>query len=109
MSGRQRGNGGRHDRGRQGHPLVDHRRGGGRGAGRRVGLLPLCTLQVVGQHGESGWLDAVYPLTVDGLIYASSIVLLNDARRGLHQHWLAYCALLAFPSVRSAWSTSPTE
>jgi hypothetical protein len=50
-------------------------------------------LQVVGQHGESGWLDAVYPLTVDGLIYASSVVLLDDARRGLTPHWLAYCAL----------------
>jgi hypothetical protein len=28
-------------------------------------------LQVVGQHGETGWQDAVYPLTVDGLINAS--------------------------------------
>jgi hypothetical protein len=50
-------------------------------------------LEVVGQHGESGWLDAAYPLTVDGLIYASSMVLLNDVRRGLNPHWLAYCAL----------------
>lgn len=50
-------------------------------------------LQVVGHHGETGWLDAVYPLTVDGLIYASSMVLLNDARRRLRPHWLAYAAL----------------
>jgi hypothetical protein len=35
----------------------------------------------------------VYPLTVDGLIYASSMVLLNDARRGRRPHWLAYGAL----------------
>jgi hypothetical protein len=40
-------------------------------------------LDVVGQHGESGWLDKVYPLTVDGLIYPASMALLNDARRGL--------------------------
>jgi len=37
-------------------------------------------LDVVGQHGETGWLDKVYPLTVDGLIYAASMVLVNDAR-----------------------------
>ena len=83
--------GGRHDR-RQGHPLVDHRRRDGRRAGRRIGLLPPCA-GVVGQHGESGWLDAMYPLSVDGLIYASSMVLLNDALRGLRPHRLAYCAL----------------
>jgi hypothetical protein len=50
-------------------------------------------LAVVGQHGETGWLDKVYPLTVDGLIYAASMVLLNDARCGLKPHWVAYGAL----------------
>jgi hypothetical protein len=51
-------------------------------------------LQVVEAHGETGWLAYVYPLTVDGLIYAASMVLLNDARRGhKHGHWLAYGAL----------------
>lgn len=50
-------------------------------------------LQVVEAHGETGWLAYCYPLTVDGLIYAASMVLLNDARRGYRGHWLAYGAL----------------
>jgi hypothetical protein len=32
-------------------------------------------------HGESGWTGQLIPLTVDGLIYASSMVLLDSARR----------------------------
>jgi hypothetical protein len=32
-------------------------------------------------HGESGWTARVVPLTVDGLIYASSMVMLDSARR----------------------------
>ena len=32
-------------------------------------------------HGESGWTGRLIPLTVDGLIYASSIVMLDSARR----------------------------
>ena len=35
----------------------------------------------------------VFPLTVDGLIYCGSMVLLNDARRGLDAHKLAYWML----------------
>jgi len=67
--------------GDQGDQVDDDRRGGRRGAGG-----------CVGQHGETGWLDKVYLLTVDGLIYAASMVLLNDAR-GLTPHWLACGAL----------------
>jgi len=33
-------------------------------------------------HGESGWTARIIPLTVDGLIYASSMVMLEPARRG---------------------------
>jgi Protein of unknown function (DUF2637) len=33
-------------------------------------------------HGESGWTGRLIPLTVDGLIYASSMVMLDAARRG---------------------------
>jgi hypothetical protein len=51
-------------------------------------------LQVVSEHGETGWLARCYPLTVDGLIYASSMVLLNAARRGLDRPPLAYAALV---------------
>jgi hypothetical protein len=38
---------------------------------------------VVSSHGETGIVAALYPLTVDGLIYAASMALLNAARRGL--------------------------
>jgi hypothetical protein len=32
-------------------------------------------------HGESGWTVRMVPLTVDGLVYASSMVMLDSARR----------------------------
>ena len=37
---------------------------------------------LVQAHGETGWTARLIPLTVDGLIYASSMVMLNSARRG---------------------------
>src|ERR1700757_3884391 len=37
---------------------------------------------LVRAHGESGWTARMVPLTVDGLIYASSMVMLDSARRG---------------------------
>jgi hypothetical protein len=33
-------------------------------------------------HGEYGWAGRLIPLTVDGLIYVSSMVILDSARRG---------------------------
>jgi Protein of unknown function (DUF2637) len=36
---------------------------------------------LVRAHGEVGWTARLVPLTVDGLIYASSMVMLNSARR----------------------------
>jgi hypothetical protein len=36
---------------------------------------------LVRAHGESGWTARLVPLTVDGLIYASSMVMLDAARR----------------------------
>src|ERR1700761_8276933 len=36
---------------------------------------------LVRAHGESGWTARMVPLTVDGLSYASSMVLLDPARR----------------------------
>jgi hypothetical protein len=50
-------------------------------------------LQVVRANGESGLLALAYPLTIDGLIYCASMVLLNAARQGVRGHWLAYAAL----------------
>src|ERR1700733_9885159 len=37
---------------------------------------------LVRAHGETGWTARLIPLTVDGLIYASSMVMLDSARRG---------------------------
>jgi hypothetical protein len=36
---------------------------------------------LVRMHGESGWSACLVPFTVDGLIYASSMVMLDSARR----------------------------
>ena len=36
---------------------------------------------LVRAHGESGWTARMVPLMVDGLIYASSMVMLDSARR----------------------------
>jgi hypothetical protein len=36
---------------------------------------------LVRAHGESGWAARMVPFTVDGLIYASSMVMLDSARR----------------------------
>jgi hypothetical protein len=36
---------------------------------------------LVRAHGETGWISRLVPLTVDGLIYASSMVMLDSARR----------------------------
>src|ERR1700734_1809203 len=36
---------------------------------------------LVRAHGEDGWTACMVPLTVDGLIYATSMVMLDSARR----------------------------
>jgi hypothetical protein len=44
---------------------------------------------LVRAHGESGWTGRLIPLMVDGLIYASSMVMLESARRGIRVPVLA--------------------
>jgi hypothetical protein len=44
---------------------------------------------LVRAHGEAGWTARLIPLTVDGLIWASSMVLLDSARRGVRVPALA--------------------
>jgi hypothetical protein len=44
---------------------------------------------LVREHGESGWTGRLIPLTVDGLIYASSMVMLDSTRRGARVPTLA--------------------
>jgi Protein of unknown function (DUF2637) len=50
-------------------------------------------LEVVGEHSRPSIMNQAFPLTVDGLIYEGSMVLLNDARGGLKAHPLAWFAL----------------
>src|SRR6185437_7758782 len=38
---------------------------------------------LVRAHGEAGWTAHLIPLTVDGLIWASSMVMLDSIRRGV--------------------------
>ena len=54
-------------------------------------------LAVVRAHGETGAVARVYPVTVDGLIYSASMVLLDAARRGVQAprlaRWLLACGI----------------
>jgi hypothetical protein len=50
-------------------------------------------LEVVSAHGQTGWVARAYPLTIDGMIYAASMVLLNSARHRTPAPRLAYLAL----------------
>ena len=52
-------------------------------------------LSVVRAHGESGAVAMAYPVTVDGLIYSASMVLLDSARRGVRAPALARWLLAA--------------
>jgi hypothetical protein len=45
--------------------------------------------ELVHGHGETGWTAHLIPLTVDGLIWASSMVMLDPARRGARVPMLA--------------------
>jgi hypothetical protein len=53
----------------------------------------LHALEVIDAHSRASRLNLAAPLCIDGLIYSGSMVLLNDARRGLDAHWLAWFAL----------------
>jgi hypothetical protein len=54
-------------------------------------------LAVVRAHGETGAVAQVYPVTVDGLIYSASMVLLDAARRRASAprlaRWLLGCGI----------------
>ena len=61
---------------------------------------------LVRAHGEVGWTARLVPLTVDGLIYASSMVMLDSARRnapvpGLAR-WLLGLGTAATPAANVA-------
>ena len=66
---------------------------------------------VVTSHGEAGALGYAYPGTVDGLIFAASMVLLDAARRKVPAPALAYWALglgisvTLFANVLAGWQS----
>lgn len=62
---------------------------------------------LVRAHGESGWTGRLIPLTVDGLIYASSMVMLDSARRNVRVPSLARW-LLGMGIATTSPRTSPT-
>lgn len=45
---------------------------------------------VVGKHGQPGVYGHLYPATIDGLLVAASMVLLDAARNHEKPHWLAW-------------------
>jgi hypothetical protein len=61
---------------------------------------------LVRAHGESGWTGRLIPSTVDDLIYASSMVMLDSARRGVVvpvlARWLLGLGILATPAANVA-------
>jgi hypothetical protein len=68
------------DSNRSGHQVVNGAR-----RGRVAAVAAVASYEhaydLVRAHGESGWTARMVPLTVDGLIYASSMVMLDSARR----------------------------
>ena len=68
------------DRGRPGHQVDDRA-----GRGWRCAVAAVASYghayPLVRAHGEAGWTGRIVPLTMDGLIYPSSMVMLNAARR----------------------------
>jgi hypothetical protein len=55
-------------------------------AGAVIGVAAFASYEhayaLVRAHGEAGWTAQLVPLTVDGLIYTSSMVLLDSAPEG---------------------------
>jgi hypothetical protein len=51
--------------------------------------------ELVVQHGETAWTAAVLPLSVDGMIAASSMTLLADSRHGRKSGILPWALLVA--------------
>ena len=76
------------ERGRSGYQVVNGAGCGRRRGGRCGGVVR--ARECTGAGARRVWLDrAPYPLTVDGLIYASSMVMLDSARRGVRVPELA--------------------
>lgn len=79
-------------------------------AGAVVGVAAVASYEhayaLVRAHGEAGWTGRLVPLTVDGLIYASSMVMLDPARRKVAvpplARWLLGLGIAARPTANVA-------
>ena len=79
-------------------------------AGTVLGVAAVASYEhaydLVRMHGESGWTARMVPLTVDGLIYASSMVMLDSARRKTPvpalARWLLGLGIAATPAANVA-------
>jgi len=71
---------------------VEHRGRGGDRAAVAASFSYMHALDVITAHSRPSRLNVVAPLCIDE-VDSSSMVLLNDARRGLDAHWLAYLGL----------------
>jgi Protein of unknown function (DUF2637) len=64
-------------------------------------------LAIVEAHGESGAVARMVPLTVDGLIYASSMALLPPGRGAKHRPWPTGCwPWASVPPWPRTWHTA---
>jgi hypothetical protein len=89
--------------------------GAGCGGGRGVAAVASYehAYALVRAHGEIGWVGRMVPLTVDGLIYASSMVMLDAARRRTPVPvlaggcWAWVSRRLWRPTWPMAWATDP--
>ncbi len=59
-------------------------------------------LDVIGRYSRPSRLNVIYPVAIDGLIYAASMTLLSDARRQLRPH--ASSGRTGWPTAR--WSSA---
>jgi hypothetical protein len=66
--------------GRPGRQVVNGAGHGRRGHGRCVVLYEHASA-LVREHGESGWTGRLIPLTVDGVVYAGSMAMLDSVGR----------------------------
>jgi hypothetical protein len=64
-----------------GHQVDHYGRRNRRRCGCGSGVPPTHAYAPVRAHGEAGWTARLVPLTVDGLIYASPMVLPDSTRR----------------------------
>jgi len=62
---------------------------------------------LVRAHGESGWTAHMVPLWVDGLIYASSMVMLDSQRRSRIRVRASACSARTRRSARPPFVISP--